>query len=101
MRNGTLLILLAILVLGSVGTIFSSFYLSIYQNFVVYRTSYGFPFGWHGHEVAGGFALEPIVDFNWFSLGSLLMDITFWLVMSSLAVVATIKAVNMLHNNQP
>ena len=42
--------------LGSVGTWFVgtilSFYSSLYQDFVVYRTSYGFPFGWHGHELA-------------------------------------------------
>jgi hypothetical protein len=100
MRKRTLLIVLSILLLGSLGTILSSFYLSIYANFVVYKTSYGFPIGWHGHESAGGVALEPFYDADWFSLESLLLDIAFWFAISSLAVVATIKAVSMLHKRR-
>lgn len=97
------------MVLGSVGTILSSFYSSLYQDFVVYRaralTSYGFPFGWHGHELAVGPAhiLDPggfPSDVDWFSLEALLLDIAFWFAISSLAVVATIKAVNMLHKRR-
>ena len=100
MKKRTLLIVLAILLLASVGTILSSFYLSIYQNFVVYKTSYGFPIGWHGHESAGGVALEPFYDADWFSLESLFLDIAFWFAISSLPVVATIKAVSMLHKGR-
>jgi hypothetical protein len=104
MGNRTLIIVLAILVFGSVGTVLSTFYLSIYQNFVVYKTSYGFPIGWHGHDLEGGPAQtidpEMPIDVDWFSLESLLLDIAFWFAISSITVVATIKAVNMLHKRR-
>jgi hypothetical protein len=95
MRNRTLPIVLAILVFGSAGTVLSTFYLSIYQNFVVYKTSYGFPFGWHGHDTEGGH-IGSWIDVDWFSLEPLLLDIAFWFAISSITVIATIKAVDML-----
>jgi len=102
MRKRTLLIVLAIFVFGSVGTILSSFYFSLYQDFVVYKTSYGFPIGWHGHDTEGGH-IGSWIDVDWFILESLLLDIAFWFAISLLAVVATIKAVNILHTrrNEP
>jgi len=96
MRKRTLLTVLAILVLGSVGTILSTFYLSVYQNFAVYRTSYGFPFGWHGHDLEAGPAtwIEMPIDVDWFSAEALLLDIAFWFAISSVMVIATLKSVN-------
>jgi len=97
LKKRTHLIVLTILVLGSVGTILSAFYLSVYQDFVVYRTSYGFPFGWHGHVISGGPVMEPFIDADWFSAESLLLDIAFWFATSFLAVIAVQKFANMLH----
>jgi hypothetical protein len=95
MRKRTLLIVLAILVLGSVGTIASTFYSSLYQDFVIFRVSYGFPIGWHGYQLEGGPAQtiypHPYETY-WFTLGSLLLDIAFWFAISLLAVIATTKA---------
>jgi hypothetical protein len=102
MREGILLTFLAILVLGSLGTIFSSLYLSVDQNFVVYRTSYGFPFSWHGHDFGAGPAtwIEMPIDVDWFSAESLLLDIAFWFAIGSILVIATLKSANLVHKRK-
>jgi hypothetical protein len=101
MRKRILLTVFAILVLGSVGTILSSFYrIDRYVSIVLYQTYYGFPFGWHGHIIEAGPVIEPPIDADWFSAESLLLDIVFWFVISSVIVIAIIKSVNMVHKRK-
>jgi hypothetical protein len=100
LKKRTHLIVLTILVLGSVGTILSAFYLSVYQDFVVYRTSYGFPFGWHGHVISGGPVIEPFIDADWFSAESLLLDIAFWFAISTIMIITTIKSVSIVRKKK-
>jgi hypothetical protein len=103
MRTRTLLIVLATLTFTVIGTILSSLHTEIYQNFVIYRVSYGFPMGWYGYQIGGGFAqpiLPALTETYWFSLESFLLDIAFWFAISSLVVIATIKSVNMLRKTR-
>jgi hypothetical protein len=103
MRKRTLAIVLTILAFTVIGTILSTFYTDKYQDFVVHRVSYGFPISWHGYEMIGGpaqsIAPHP-TEIHWFSLESFLLDIAFWFAISSLAVIVTMKSVNMLRKTR-
>ena len=103
MRKKTVLIVLAILALGLIGTGLSALY---QQNEYIrepyydpktpapvigpIKVSYGFPLGWHGYSLMyigpRNFRSE-----YWFSLESLLLDAAFWIAISSIACIDIIK----------
>jgi hypothetical protein len=103
MRKRTLLVALAILALGLIGTGISTLYRrNIITDFTgkqaVYKVSYGFPLGWYGHlHILGGIPIFLSSETYWFSLESLLLDAAFWITISSIGCLAIIKSMNMLH----
>jgi len=103
MRKRTLLIALAVIAIGVIGTGLSTLYRqNIITDFTgkqgVYKISYGFPLGWYGHShTVGGIPLFPSSETYWFSLESLLLDTAFWVAISFSVSIATIKSVNILH----
>jgi hypothetical protein len=102
MRKRTLLIALAVIAIGLIGTGLSTLYRqNIITDFTgkqgVYKVSYGFPLGSYGHShILGGIPIFPSSETYWFSLGSLLLDAAFWIAISFFVSVATIKSVNIL-----
>lgn len=99
MRKRTLLIALAVIALGLIFTGFSGLY-TVFQlegNFWsgISRISYGFPLGWYGHVRRGH--PDGFLPVYWFSLESLLVDAAFWIAISSIGCLATIKSMNMFH----
>jgi hypothetical protein len=105
MRNRTLLVALAILALGLIGTGLSALYER--QEFIVTNfpmgtseVSYGFPLGWHGYSFRWTgipWGIPPLI--YWFSLESLLLDAAFWVAISffgSLAAIKSARALNLM-----
>ena len=106
MRKKTVLIALAILALGLTGTGFSTLYRqSGYIGdppVVTFKVSLGFPLGWYGHSHTEGSAI-PVNGYPetyWFSLGSFLLDATFWVATSSFVCIAAMKSVNLLRKTR-
>jgi drug/metabolite transporter (DMT)-like permease len=103
MRKRTLLIVLAVLVFGLVGTCLSILYKqSGWVDFTgreaTFRVSYGFPLGWYGHSHTEGGPI-PVYGYPetyWFSLGSFLLDAVFWVAISFFVCIATMKSVKVL-----
>ena len=107
-KKGTLiLVALAILAFGLIGTGFSGLYVQnqfvIVANTGIMKVSYGFPLSWHGYSQNYSLQLHPL-DWGdvippkvyWLSLGSLLLDAAFWFAISFFACVATMKSVKIL-----
>jgi hypothetical protein len=106
MRKKSLLIALAILALGLIGTSFSELYV---QNQIVHATnedtvnvSYGFPLSWHGYSQSYLHRMIAVSfpENYWFSLESLLLDAAFWFAISFFLCIATMKSVNILHKTR-
>jgi hypothetical protein len=102
-KKGTaILVAVAILALGVIGTSLSTLYKQNeyigYPPMVTFKESYGFPLGWHGYSVTEGSAIPVIPPplTYWFSLESLLLDAAFWFAISFFACVATMKSVKVL-----
>jgi len=106
MKKRTVVVALAIIAIGFVGTGLSTLYKQHdYINFTgrqaTYRESYGFPLGWYGYsQTVGGIptAFSPMI--YWSSLGPLLLDVGFWIAISFLVSSAAIKSVNTLHKTR-
>jgi len=105
MRKRTLLIALAAIALGLIGTGLSTLYTQK-EYFgepptVTVKESYGFPLGWQGYswKVIGIpiFLPVPTSKVYWLSLGPLLLDAAFWIAISSIGYLAIIKSMNMVH----
>jgi len=105
MRKSNLLITLAILVFAFIGTGFSTLYT---QNELTgfttrgptFKVSYGFPLGWYGYSYIETMFRFYSPNIYWFSLGSLLLDTTFWFATSLFVSLAAIKSVNILHKTR-
>jgi len=105
MKKRTLLIALAVIALGLIGTGLSALYEQnefIVTNFPMGTTkfSYGFPLGWQGYSIVEvGFPVPDgiIPEIHWFSLESFLLDAAFWVAISSVGCIAIVKSMNMLH----
>ena len=108
MRKRTLLVALAILEVGLIGTGFSTLYKQneyvedITANRVMVKVSYGFPPGWYGYSNTRDIVFQKHTYFwdsgiHWFSSESLLLDAVFWFAISFFVCIATMKLVNMLH----
>lgn len=106
MRKKSVLVALAIFALGLTGMGLSTLYSQnkyieyTTTNKVTFGVSYGFPLGWHGHTVTDTrgnrfWGLPPEV--YWFSLESLLANITFWFVISSFVSLSAIKSARALN----
>jgi len=108
MRKKSVLIALAILALGLIGTGLSTLYK---QNeyigeppVVTFKESYGFPLGWQGYSFT-----ETGIPYNnyweiphsprvyWFSLESLLLDAAFWFAISFFVSFTAIKSARALN----
>jgi hypothetical protein len=96
MRKRTLLVAMAILAFGLIGTTLSAMYQQpnelILKTLWTVKVSYGFPLSWYGYS-------EQIVSLDgktiyWYSVESLLIDAAFWLAISFFLCVATLKLVN-------
>jgi hypothetical protein len=104
LKKKSVLIALAILALGLVGTVLSAFHMqneSFSDTTIAKYTvniSHGFPLGWYGHSVTYGEI--PFSATNWFSIESLLLDAAFWIAISFLACIALIKSMNILHKTR-
>jgi hypothetical protein len=112
MRKRLLLIALAIIALGLIGTSLSTLYERSGAEFLgtnfpygPWKTSYGygFPISWYGYSfisiVVGQARLGPVAappNVYWFSLVSLLLDVAFWFGISFFVSVAAMKSVNIL-----
>jgi hypothetical protein len=103
MRKRTLLVALAILALGLVGTGLSTL---LKQNeyigsppVVTVKESYGFPLIWYGYsfQEVGIPSPNPPPKTYWFSLGSLLVDGALWVAISFFVCIAAVKSVSILH----
>ena len=105
MNKRLLLILLVILAFGLIGVSLSTFYkqsgessFSLDADF--WKTSYGYPFAWHGYSYEEGDVIQrsllPPPPTYWFSLESLLLDVAFWFAVSFFACVATLKSSSVL-----
>ena len=103
LRKKYVLIALAIIAIGFVGTGLSTLYKQHdYINFTgrqaTYKESYGFPLGWYGYSyIVGGVPILSPIHVYWFSLLSLLLDTAFWIAISSVGCIAIVKSMNMLH----
>lgn len=114
-KRTVILIALAILVLGLVGTGLSTLYeqsgYTESSSSVIFRVSYGFPLSWHGYSqnytiqkeaarvlLASYAPLIPYIPpkIYWFSLESLVLDAVFWFAISFFVCVAAIKSVRIL-----
>lgn len=105
MRKNTVLIVLAILALGLIGTGFSALYEQgefIVDSFPMgtIKVSYGFPLVWYGYSYAEVMIPVSTPRSYWFSLESFLLDIAFWVTISFLVWVATMKSVSMLRKRR-
>jgi hypothetical protein len=105
MRKKTVLIALTILALGLIGTGLSTLYTQNeyigYPPIVTVKESYGFPLGWYGysHIETMIYTFHP-PEIYWFSLGSLLLDATFWIAISFFVSFTAMKSVNMSHKTR-
>jgi hypothetical protein len=103
LRKKNVLIALAIIAIGFVGTGLTTLYKQHeYIDFTgrqaTYKESYGFPLGWYGYSyIVGGVPILSPIHVYWFSLLSLLLDAAFWVVISSIGCIAIIRSMNMLH----
>jgi len=102
MRTRILLIALAVLAVGLIGTSLSS--LCENQNEMIevrpfapnHWVSFGFPVSWYGYREQ----TYPELDgarFYWFSLGSFLVNTAFWIAISTLGYFVVAISINMLH----
>jgi hypothetical protein len=103
MRKKSVLTVLAILVLGLIGTSLST--IREQNEFITFdggpmgtwKFSYGFPLSWYGYSQAVVLAPVPTPKTYWFSLESFLQDAAFWVAISFFVSFAAIKSVNVFH----
>jgi len=106
MRKKNALIVLVILALGLVGTVLSTLYqqnelIDMTASKSTLKVSYGFPLGWHGYSlIYRGWSPWGFPSEYWFSLGSLLLDATFWIAISFLVSLAAMKSVSILRKTR-
>jgi hypothetical protein len=102
MRKRIVLIVLTILGLGLVATGLSSLYRQDeYTNFTgrlaTYKVFYGFPVGWYGYsELVGGAPILNPIYVYWYSALSFLLDIAFWIAISSIGCFVILRSVSRL-----
>jgi hypothetical protein len=105
MRTRILLITMAILVLGLIGTGLSTLYrrdegtfLPIPGKVGTTKVSYGLPLSWYGYSIKdeGPPTFTPPPKVYWFNLEPFFLDIAFWFAFSSIVCLAIFIPVNML-----
>jgi hypothetical protein len=115
MRTKSALIVLAVLALGLVGIGLSTLYTqNEYSASItgtiekdVSKVSHGFPLGWYGYtqtyswnkSYSGHWGPPPFVatKISWFSLESLLLDVSFWFAISFFASLTAIRSARTLN----
>jgi hypothetical protein len=109
MRKRTLLIALAVIALGLIGTELSTLYKQneyigiggpLHNPLGTIKTSYGFPLGYYGYSIDEYDLRIHGPQIYWFSLGSLLLDAAFWFAISSIGCISIIKSMNIFHKTR-
>jgi hypothetical protein len=112
MRKRALLIALAVIGLGLIGTGLSTLYqqqdwqtteITNDKHMETFKEYHGFPLSWYGYTQTRIWYLShwnpPYIPpkVYWFSLPSFLLDTAFWIAISSIGCIAIIKSMNVLH----
>jgi hypothetical protein len=102
MRKRALLVAIAVLALGLIGTVGSSLFQQpnevIFTPYYTVKASYGFPLSWHGYS-------EQIVSLDgkaiyWYSVEYLLIDTGLWFAVSFFVCIAILKTASILRNRR-
>ena len=106
MRKKYVLIALAIIAIGFVGTGLSTLnnqheYINFTGRQATYKGYFGFPLSWYGYSyIVGGIPILSPIHVYWFSILSLLLDTAFWVAISSIGYLAIIKSMNIFHKTR-